>query len=138
MTMNELYTVLISLGAGALGYLIVTFWVQPVLRYRNIRYQIVSDLGFYRDVVNAEGLDASMKQRLDRRVENNRRSAADLTAIFIALPRLYKCWLCIQGIDVQQASSTLMGLSNTYDYDAAAERIKNIQRLLKITPPVVS
>lgn len=134
---DKLESVIIGLLGGALGYLLTTFYVRPVLRYGELRQQIISDLIFYAQVVNADGMSEEIKNRYHARVEANRRHSADLTACYFELPWLYRRCLKIKGHCPETVSTQLMGLSNTSDYDQADLRVKKIKKCLGITIDVV-
>lgn len=127
---------ILGIFAGAVGYLIVTFWFQPVLRYRAIRSQVISNLVFFRDAINVDGLNEAMQERLRDRIESNRRHSADLTALYAELPLIYRGWLKLRGANIQKAANNLMGLSNTYEYDDATDRISAIQRNFLVKPKI--
>lgn len=55
---------LLGVVAGAIGYLLVTFCMRPVLRYLELKEQVVSDMIFYSNVINADGLNGEMKERM--------------------------------------------------------------------------
>lgn len=136
--MIEFYVSLIGITAGATGYLISTFLFQPILRYREIRSQIISDLVFYRNAIDSSKLDEIMKKRMEDRISSNLRHSADLVAILVELPRLYKYYITKRGINIQGAISELRILSSTFEYESAAKRIENIQKHLKIEPRATS
>lgn len=135
--MKEFIIVLISIFAGASGYLLATFWFQPILRYREIKHHVFSDLIFYANAINAEGMNEIMKQRMEQRVESNRRHSAELTSCYKDLPLWYRKWLERNGEKPMEAANHLMGLSNTYEYDPADKRIVKIKEHLKILTNVV-
>ena len=54
---EKLIVVLIGIVSGAIGYWITTFWMKPILQYRELKSKILIDLIFYAQVVNAKGLD---------------------------------------------------------------------------------
>ena len=135
--MQQFLITLLVIIAGAIGYLVVTFVFQPILRYRSIKSQILSDLVFYADVINADGMNDSMRRRLEQRVDDNRRNSANLRAIFSELPRPYKIWLRTRGVNIVCAATELMGLSNTFEYEAANTRITRIKNFLKPDSNVV-
>ena len=128
----EMLSLLIGLATGVVGYLVTTFWMQPILRYRDIRERVHSDLIFYADVVNADGLNDDMKTRMWKRIAANRRHSVDLRAIFAQLPGLYRGWLSLRGCDPERVSEHLMGLSNTFDYEKAAKLVKAIRAGLRL------
>jgi len=132
--MCEFWIAVIGIAAGAIGFLLATFWFQPILRYRELKAQILSDLIFYANVVKADDLNDEMKKRAWARVEANRRHSADLAAASQYLPRPYLWLLSKRGEQPDMASVEMMGFSNTSDWDAGAEREKRIRKFLKFPP----
>lgn len=130
--MSQYWTVLISIAAGAAGFLVVTFWFQPILRYRSIKYQIISDLFFYANAVNADGLNDEMQERMKKRIQADRRNSSDLEACCPTLPGWYKCWLKIRGEEAEKAAAELLRLSNTFDHMKAADSVDRIKKYLRI------
>lgn len=130
MMTQEMQSLLIGLAAGAAGYLVVTFWLQPILRYRDIRDRVHSDIIYFADATNADGLNEEMRNRMWARVSANRRHSADLRAVFEMLPWWYRKWLSVQRHDPKKAAVDLMGLSNTFDHEVAAARIERIRSRL--------
>jgi len=124
---DEMQSLLIGLAAGATGYLIVTFWLQPILRYREIRERVHSDLIYYADATNADGLNDEMKERMWARVSANRRHSSDLRAIFGSLPWFYRKYLAIRGYNPEEVAKDLMGLSNTFKHEDVDTRVKRIR-----------
>ena len=127
---EKLIAVLLGIMAGALGYWISTFWMKPILQYRDIRIKVFADFIFYAQVVNAEGLDDHMKKLYEDRTMSNRRNSADLAAYLNELPSWYKWWLHCRGQTPERAVSHLIGYSNTTDYGAAEELVVAIKRAL--------
>lgn len=133
----ELKAVLLGIVFGAAGYWIATFWMQPILRYREVRSKVLSDLIFYAQVTNADGLNERMRELYENRVEANRRSSADLTACLAELPRWYRAWLRVRGCDIEAAAQHLIGFANTTEYEAAAKRVERIKKSLCIKTTVI-
>lgn len=129
--MDQFLITLLSVIAGAIGYLIVTFWVRPILRYRDIKYQVASDLVFYANAIELTRGDGSLREDTLARREANRSHAADLAAINGYLPFWYRWWLR-KNEDPEIASSQLMDLSNESNPEEAKERIKNVKKYLRI------
>jgi len=122
--MYEFWITFLSIVTGAIGYLIATFWVRPILRYRDIKYQIASDLIFFADAISGQ------TNRASERMDANRRRAADLAAINSELPCWYRWWLTKHNEDPMQASKELIGLSNAPNVEEAKERIENVRQRL--------
>lgn len=134
---TEYIVVFISILAGAGGYLLATFWFQPILRYREIKHSVFADLIFYANAINADGMNEIMKGRMEKRLEANRRHSAELTACYNDLPIWYRKWLQRNDEKPIEAASHLMGLSNTFDYDPADKRVEKIKQHLKIYTNIV-
>ena len=129
---EKLVAVLVGIVSGAVGYWIGTFWMRPILQYRELRTKVFSDFIFYAQVVNADGLNERMKKLYEERVTANRRSSADLAACLLELPVWYKWWLRRNGQSPDQAVTHLIGYSNTTEYEAAAQRVDAIKKALGI------
>lgn len=123
----EMAAALIGILAGATGYCIGAFWMQPILKYRELRLKVYGDFVFYAQVVSADGLNERLKALYVERVMANRRTSADLAACLTQLPRWYVWWLLINGQTPMRAASHLIGYSNSIDHETAhkiAEKIK--------------
>lgn len=129
---DKLLSVLVGITAGAVGYWFTTFWMKPILQYRELKTKILIDLIFYAQVVNAEGLNEQMQKLFEERVKSNRRCSAELTACLLELPWWYKLWLQFRGSNPEAAAENLMGLSNTTEYEAVAKRVDRIKAALSI------
>lgn len=123
-------TGLLGIAAGAVGYWITTFWMKPILQYRDLRMKVFADLIFYAQVVNAEGLNERMKELYEDRVVANRRNSAELSACLTELPGWYRWWLHRRGQAPETAATNLIGFSNTTEYDAADKRVRAIKKAL--------
>ena len=124
---TKLWAVLIGIAAGAVGYWFSTFSMQPILRFRNIRNQILMDFIYYAQVVNADGLNDAMQALYRKRVLDNRKTSAQLTAAVMDLPWWYLCYLKYRCLAPEDAAKHLIGYSNTTDYDQA-HKVENAIR----------
>jgi hypothetical protein len=125
---KSLITALIGVASGAIGYWFTTFWMKPILQYRELRSSVLADFVFYAQVVNADGLNDRMRKLYEDRVASNRRHSAELVACLLDLPIWYRWWLRVRGQSPEKAARHLIGYSNTTDYDDAdkvARAIKN-------------
>lgn len=128
--MNDILLLILSICAGGAGYLLVTFGILPSLRYLNLKHKILSDLIFYANAINAEGMNEEIKKRMLDRVEANRRHSAELVACYMGLPIWHKWWIKFRKHDPEKASKILMRLSNTYKDIDAANQIDKIKTFL--------
>jgi hypothetical protein len=129
---DKLLAVLAGAVAGAAGYWITTFWMKPILQYRELRSKVAADFIFYAQVVNADGLSDRMKELYEERIVANRRNSAELAACLPDLPLWYSWFLRCRGQVPARAAKTLIGFSNTKEYDMAAKQVSAIRRDLRI------
>jgi hypothetical protein len=129
--MDQFWITLLSIMAGAMGYLIATFWVRPILRYGEIKSQVASDLVFFANAIELQKLDGSFREDTLLRKDANRRCAADLKAIYFELPRWYRLWLKRRSENSGEASSELIGLSNSSSRDEAKDYIQKVKEHLR-------
>lgn len=127
-----LVPILIGLVAGAAGYWITTFWMKPIILYREIRSAVLADFIFFAQVVNAIGLNDRMQRLYDDRIVSNRRHSAELFACLQELPFWYKWWLTRRGQSPQKAARFLIGYSNTTEYDEAERLATAIRKALGV------
>jgi len=126
--LEKLVPILTGLVTGVMGYWFTTFWMKPILRYRELRSSILSDFIFNAQVINPDRLVPKMIDLYDRRVESNRKNSAELSACLLELPGWYLWWLRTRGGNPGRAASTLMGFSNNTGYDEAHDRIDSIKK----------
>jgi hypothetical protein len=117
----NLVTALIGIAAGALGYWLSTFHIQPILRFHDVRNQVLIDFIYYAQVVNAVGLNDEMQKLYRERVLANRRASAQLFAATQSLPCWYRCYLNLKKWAPEEAAKHLIGFSNTTEYEQAAK-----------------
>ncbi len=134
---DKLISVFVGIVAGACGYWFTTFWMKPILRYRELRSKVLSDLIYFAQVINADGLNERMQKLYEERIDANRRSSAELTACLLELPRWYMALLRCRGCNPEAAAQDLIGFSNTTEYDAAAKRVERIKKALCIRTTAV-
>ncbi|KAF3976911.1 MAG: hypothetical protein HFP77_10065 [Methylococcales symbiont of Iophon sp. n. MRB-2018] len=90
---TTLQAVLIGAVSGSIGYWFSTFSVQPILRYKNIRNQVLIDFVYFAQVVNAEGLNDEMQKLHHERILANRKASAELNAAIAKLSFWYSRFL---------------------------------------------
>lgn len=132
--MQEITLLIFSLIAGGSGYLIVTFWMNPILRYLQIRHEVTSDLIFYANVMDESSplLGDELKQRAKERRVLNRKHASEIAACYYRLPWWYKKYfLKRRNEDPLQASKHLIGFSNSSD-DKHVPALKKVLNLKNI------
>jgi hypothetical protein len=131
--MEQYWITSLSIIAGAAGYIITTFGVRPILRYKDIKYPVASDLVFFANAIELRKLDGSLKDDTLARTAANRRRASDLAAIYDDILRWYRYCLQRCNEDPKRASSELVGLSNESNVQEAKHRIQSIKACLRIS-----
>ncbi|MGD9730429.1 MAG: hypothetical protein AB7G68_06640 [Nitrospiraceae bacterium] len=129
---EKLLAVLIGSISGMIGYWFTTFWMKPILSYRELRNRVLVDMIYYAQVINPEGLKERLHDLWEERIESNRKCSAELSACILELPFWYKWWLKCKGHQPERAAVELIGFSNTYQYEAAEKRVERIKKWLKI------
>lgn len=127
---------LMGILSGAAGYWIVTFWMQPIIRYKNIRTQIHWQFIYYAQVVNSDGMGEVLQNFYRERIFANRRSAAELSAICLELPRWYIWILEQRKVNPFNAAKHLIGYSNTTEYELSCRLQGNILKNLGLPEEV--
>ena len=128
--LEKLVPILTGLVTGVMGYWFTTFWMKPILRYRELRSSIHSDFIFYAQVINPDRLVPKMVDLYERRVESNRKNSAELSACLLELPGWYLWWLHRRGCRPELVPPNLIGFSNNTDYDEAHARMDSIKKSL--------
>lgn len=132
--MREVAILLLSLVAGGCGYLIVTFWMAPILRYLQVRHDVTADLIFFANVIDPSFVNVRLKDRHEDGVEAYRRHAAEIAACYYRLPCWYRYILKKRGEDPVTASRNLIGLSNCSKPADADPHIQWLKKSLRIAP----
>ncbi len=126
----KLWAVLIGVLVGALGYFFTTFYMKPILRFHEIRNQILMDFIYFAQVINAESLNEKMQALYEERILANRKASARLSASVLRLPSMYLFYLKYKGIEPQKAATHLIGFSNTNDYVTSNKKETAIRKAL--------
>jgi hypothetical protein len=117
---------------GSFGYVILKFWVQPIIRYRSIRKRVIQNLADYLNSFNQEDEGENFHGVINRKAEEMRRHSMELTECFTnSLPVWYKMLLNSRGEFPEKIANHLMILSNTRNYYNARNRMEKIRLVLK-------
>jgi hypothetical protein len=88
--MEEFITFLLSVIAGAIGYLIATFWMKPILRYLDVKHAVTADLVLYANAIMVAGDAVVVPEMKQARTQANRKNAAELVTCCLRLPDFYR------------------------------------------------
>lgn len=124
-----LVSALAAFALGAIGYWVASFWIQPILFYRQVRFEVFSSFIFYADAVIAEGMNNRTQEKRLQRVDLNRRHSADLYACCEVLPIWYRKAIN-RNHKIEVAARNLIGYANTPDYSDAVKRENAIKKAL--------
>ena len=130
--MNPLIIVAaLSFFVGMFGYVLIYFWLRPVIGYRKVKGRLVKDLNAH---VYAPGGDAAdAKHNLKARKAVWKKHAAAMTAVYEErLPDWYKLTLVRRGESPMDAAKHLLALANIQHPDHAAKRVDQIKSSLKM------
>jgi len=125
-------TVALGIIAGGVSFLVVQFWMNPLLKYLQIKHYVTADLVFYANVINADGLNERMQQLHRERKEQNRKHAAEIRAGYYRLPSWYRWHLKRVKEWPIDASKALIGLSNTNEYELGNKYTEELRKCLRI------
>lgn len=116
----------VSFVAGAIGYIIVRFWIIPIARYNKIKRQIAAALpGPATDSASEKGGNASPKSL--------RRHAGRLNDMYYdQMPHWYKMVLANRGESPEEAVKHLNTLAGIRKKAHADRRIEQIRSCLKL------
>lgn len=126
----KLIVMFIGIVSGVIGYIFTIFFMQPILRYRELRNNVLSDFIYFAQVINADGLNDDMKKLFRERILANRKMSSQLQAAILCLPTCYLWYLKSKGYDPENAAKSLIGYSNTEKCEEAHKIESNIRRLL--------
>jgi len=132
--MREIAILILGLAAGGCGYLIVTFWMAPILRYLQIRHDVTAGLIFFANVIDPSFVNERLKERHEVGAETYRRHAAEMAASYYRLPCWYRHVLKRRGEDPLTASKNLIGLSNCSKPQDADPHIQWLKKNLGLAP----
>ena len=132
--MEPIYVVvIISFFSGALGYMIVQFWIRPILGYHKIKHKIGLTIKYYNKSKDNEDIGEKIKLQMKEWTKANRQNSVELSASYNEnLPNWYKMLLNSRGESPIDASKHLMILSNTRNYGHMEKHIEKIKNYLKI------
>ena len=132
--MEPIYFVaIISFVSGSLGYIILQFWIRPILGYRKIKNKVALTIKFYYKSKNNKDIGEKIKSQMKEWSKTNRQNSVELSESYNEnLPNWYKMFLDSRGESPIDASKHLMILSNTNNYEHAEKHIEGIKNYLKM------
>jgi hypothetical protein len=132
--MEPIYIVaMISFAFGAFGYIITQFWLRPILRYRQLKQQVASDLTGYAIAETVDGADKKADRQAKDWLAAIRRHSDELSSSYsYDLPPWYRLVLQRRGESPVEASKHLMKLSNTRNPEHAKGHVEKIKACLMI------
>lgn len=122
---------ILSFISGALGYIIVRFWIIPITRYRRTREALLSELKrFDRKLSHGHSTDQRLpgKKHLKDIRQLNKRLVEIHT---LEVPHWYRLLLMTRGESPESASAAIEHLQSISDVSEARQRLDEIGRHLR-------
>jgi len=132
--MKPIYFVaIISFVSGFLGYIIIQFWIRPILGYKRIKNKVALSIKYYNKSKNNEDVGKKLNLQKKDWGKANKQNSVELSESYNGnLPDWYKILLKSRGESPVDASKHLMILSNISNYDHAEKHIEEIKNYLGI------
>jgi hypothetical protein len=132
----EFTSVLLSVMFGAIGYLLITYVFQPIIRYRDLKAKIISDLIYFANIYDIESKVLGKKDPLaesycERMVEI-RRNAADLEAFNYFIPWICRKCMRLRKENPLEASFAMIVLSNVTEKEKIDQAKNSVEKHLRI------
>ena len=118
---------------GALGFVIVRYWIRPVSAYGRIKRQVAAAVDGHLVHLAAEPRDGQWKSSAKENRRQLRRLATELSDVFNHdLPSWYRIRLRAREELPAEAGAALMKLSNISDAEPALNRAAQVRELLRL------
>jgi len=132
--MEPIYLVaLLSFIIGCLGYIIVQFWILPVIRYKRIKRKISKTILGYSEATTSERKGGKSGPPSQDIMKSLRQCSVELSEIYNNdLPHWYKMVLANRNETPIDASKYLMTLGNIRNGFHAEKHLHEIKTDLKI------
>ena len=130
--MDPIYwAALASFIAGACGYIIIRFWILPIVRYRRLKTELRHHLGKLYGLLPEEDTQAPIAAMGKKRLKEMRRRMMRLVDLHDHdLPYWYRLVLVTRQESPQQASETALRLENLPTTGQARHCLEEIGRHL--------
>jgi hypothetical protein len=127
-----IFSFLLAIVGGVVGWLLVSFLGTPFLEFRNLRKRV------HEEVIFTGNIDPMVagKPEHAKAVESLRRLGAQVQATDVAAVRPLRWFLSVRGYDLTRASRSLIGLSNSLaeTHDIRLPRTNSVLTGLRLPP----
>ncbi len=121
----------VGLVLGSFGFIIVKFFVLPILGYKKIKRNLVSSITDYLHTINDERSDMRIQKKIDACVDEMKQHAEGLTECHdFKIPVWYRLLLKSRSESPEIAIEHLNVLYSTRDYKRAKNRQEKILQSL--------
>jgi hypothetical protein len=116
-----------SFIAGMFGYIIVKFWVLPIVKYKRLRQRLLSELGSYSEALPADAAAKMKSAPAKKRLRDMRRLGVKLISVHDGeLPYWYRLMLMSRKESPAAATEPLLRLENMPTSGQARQCIETI------------
>ena len=127
------FAAFISFVLGILGYIVVRFWVLPIVRYIGIKSRFASDSKALLNMLQTEQKHNTKDSKIKDRKISLRRHSSDLVSIYQnEMPYWYRLYLESKKEDPLEAANASMRLSNTHQLEHASRQADEIKKYLRL------
>jgi hypothetical protein len=124
-----------SFAAGMFGYIIVRFWIIPIVKYKKLRRRLLSELDTYRASLPDDGAAKLKSAGARKRLLDLRRTGIELLSVHDGeLPYWYRLMLMSRKESPAAAADPLLRLENMPTSGQARQCIEAIGGSLGAQP----
>ena len=129
-------SILLAIVIGAGCFLVVNFWMKPLLNYIDAKEKVASDIAYYANVLGNDDVSERFKNRQIKGISVIQRNAADLISCYYVLPWWYRTYLDFVGESPTDAAKGLIRLSKSDKYKTSIQITAQVAKALRM-PKVV-
>lgn len=124
---------IISFAVGLFGYIIIRFWLLPIIRYIRVKGRLAAVIRNLLYTLHTEALQHTQDEQIKGQQVSVRRHSSDLVSIYQnELPYWYRLYLESQKEKPLDAAESSMRLANTRKPEHAFRQADDIKHLLRL------
>ncbi len=124
---------IISFVIGMFGYIIIRFWLLPIVRYIRVKSRFALELRALLNMLQTEKSQNTENSKIKNRQVSLRLQSSNLVSIYQnELPYWYRLYLESKKEQPLEAAESSMRLSNTHKLEHAIRQTDEIKNLLRL------